>query len=159
MAKKALSWSDLRLIEELGHGQAGSVSRAELLQEVGGLPRGASVAVKRYKAWVMEQEGQMERIIREVEIGRSLNHPHIVRTLTLIFEESGRPALVMVYYRGKTLQCILEGQRTSESPMSPEEALRILGPLADALATLHARGVVHRDVKPANIMITEMAQS
>ena len=155
MAKKALNWSDLTLIKELGSGQAGSVWLAELRNPFADLPAGTSVAVKRYKGWVMEQDGQLERMFRELEIGRKIRHANLLQTLTVVFEESVGPALIMRYYQGKTLQHVLEEYRASGSPMSLDKVLNILSALADVLALLHSNSIVHRDVKPANIMITD----
>ena len=62
----SLVWNDLELIERLGEGQAGAVWKARLRRAFRGHAAGDLVAVKRYKRWVLEQPGQLERIYREL---------------------------------------------------------------------------------------------
>jgi serine/threonine protein kinase len=66
--ERAIRWSDLELIKSLGEGHAGIVYLAKLKQPFKGLPSGSFVAIKCYKNWTLEEPGQLERIIRELEV-------------------------------------------------------------------------------------------
>src|SRR6266498_5706255 len=100
-----------------------------------------------------------ERFIREVEVTSKLNHPHIVPILAAdecLFVPDGPDGLcyyVMPYIEGESLRARLE--REQRLPL--EEALRITYQVADALSYAHAHGVVHRDVKPENILLSGSA--
>jgi serine/threonine protein kinase len=100
--KSAISWSDLESVAEIGGGQAGVVMKARVRTRRGDLQVGDWVAVKRYRPWCLEQPGQMERIFRELEAGRRISHPALVRTLAVIADDAGRPVLLMKYYEGET---------------------------------------------------------
>ncbi|HEX9079261.1 MAG TPA: protein kinase [Desulfuromonadaceae bacterium] len=94
--------------------------------------------------------GFYTRFQREEEIGLRLKHPYILR---FIPEEEGeqrsRPYIVTEYLRGYTLAHLLNSVR----PLPEKDALKIAGRLCEALAYMHEHGVVHRDLKPQNIMI------
>ena len=100
---KSLGWSSLELLNVIGSGQAGVVWRAKLKHAYQDLPLHSLVAVKVYKQWVLEEPGQFERIVRELELGRRVEHPNVVRTISIVADPSGRPALVMPYYEGESL--------------------------------------------------------
>jgi len=89
------------------------------------------------------------RFEREEEIGRALNHPSILRIIPIDAQERSRPYLVMEYLEGRTLDQAMQQTR----PMPEPEALSIVSKLCDALDHLHGRGVVHRDLKPQNVML------
>ena len=93
-----------------------------------------------------------ERFAREIAIAAKLNHPNIVGVIDSGVVDAGDvqlPYYVMPLVEGPSLRDLLE----SEGPMSVDEALRLAAEVADALDFAHARGVVHRDVKPGNILI------
>jgi serine/threonine-protein kinase len=93
-----------------------------------------------------------ERFAREIAIAAKLNHPNIVGVIDSGVVEMGDvqlPYYVMPLVEGPSLRDLLE----REGPMSVDEALRLSAEVADALDFAHARGVVHRDVKPGNILI------
>jgi len=92
---------------------------------------------------------QSERFAREIQVAASLQHPHIVPLLTAGSGE-GLAWYVMPFIEGETL-----GQTLSKRGALPvNEAVRILKDILDGLSYSHARGVVHRDIKPDNVMIT-----
>ncbi len=90
-----------------------------------------------------------ERLRREVRLGRSLQHPHLVRLFELI-ESDGRLAVVMEWLPGGSLV-----QRLEAGPLAVEETVRIADETLAALEYLHAQGVVHRDVKPSNLLLDD----
>ncbi|MGE0708081.1 MAG: serine/threonine-protein kinase [Planctomycetota bacterium] len=128
-----------RVIDELGRGGVGAVLRAEETST------GRQVALK---LLLDEADAEhLERFRREGEIAARLNHPGIVRLYASAVAEGGRPLLVYE---------LVEGASTLDErlPALPRaERLRRLLEVARALAHAHARGVVHRDVKPANVLI------
>ncbi|MDB6022488.1 MAG: Protein serine/threonine phosphatase [Pedosphaera sp.] len=87
------------------------------------------------------------RFKREEEIGRKLDHPFLLKFIPV--EKKSRPYLVTEYLRGCTLAHLLDAMR----PLPEKDALRIASLLCDALQHMHERGVIHRDLKPGNIMI------
>jgi serine/threonine protein kinase len=89
-----------------------------------------------------------ERFLREIDIGAQLLHPHILPLLDS-GETEGNLYYVMPYVAGESLRARLD--RTGELPL--EEGVRIVHAIADALAYAHRQGIVHRDVKPENILI------
>ena len=93
-------------------------------------------------------EPDLVRAEREAQLAARLNHPHIVAIFDLVAEGDAH-WLVMEYVEGRTL-----GQRVAEEgPLDPEEARVVLAQAADALAAAHNAGILHRDVKPSNILI------
>ncbi|MCC7382769.1 MAG: protein kinase [Deltaproteobacteria bacterium] len=93
-----------------------------------------------------------ERFQREAEIVASLDHPAIVRALWWDLEASA-PALAMELVEGETLHAEILRRAESAQPWSPREAIDLLRPLVEGLEHAHERGVVHRDLKPRNIVL------
>jgi eukaryotic-like serine/threonine-protein kinase len=88
------------------------------------------------------------RLQRESEVLANLQHQHMVRVVES-GNENGHPYFVMTYYTGGTLADVLE----RDGSLRSEEVVHVLATMCDALAALHDRGLVHRDVKPSNIML------
>jgi serine/threonine-protein kinase len=150
---RAIGWDDIELLDALGEGQSGSVWRGRLKRPVGEYPAGAIVAVKRYKPWVLHERGQIARIFAEVETGRRIVHRNVMRVLGAVMDDSGRPALVMQYYDGPTLESLLREMRARDTPLPVETSFAYLRDLASGIRALHAGGIIHRDIKPANVIV------
>lgn len=137
-----------KIEKELGKGGMGIVYKAHELS----LNR--KVALKVLSKRLSSDEGFIKRFKREAEMVAALNHPNIVNILSY-GEEHGHYYFAMEYLRGKDL-----GQLMNETPLIPlEEALSITAQVASALDEAGARGMVHRDLKPQNIMIDEMGRA
>lgn len=130
-----------QLLESIGEGVSSRVFRARSAA-------GELCAVKRFVA--SPSQANAERFAREVSALRKVSHASLVRCLDQGVDEDGSPFLVMELVEGKTLAALAK-----DGPLLPEEALAFLLPVLDALQALHEAGFVHRDVKPANILLTE----
>ena len=95
-----------------------------------------------------------ERTLREARTAARLEHPHVVAIHDVV-EEDGRPWLVMEHVRSRSLQRILE----EDGPLSPSQTARIGLDVLSAIEVAHAAGVVHRDVKPGNVLVDESGQA
>lgn len=95
-------------------------------------------------------EEARQRALREARIAARLHHPHAVAVHD-VAADNGLPVLVMEYVPSRSLADIL----TENGPLDPAKAARIGAQAASALSAAHAAGIVHRDVKPANILITD----
>lgn len=93
-----------------------------------------------------------DRLVEEGKILAQLDHPNLARVVDLDFYQD-RPFLVMEYVRGRNLR-----QRIEEEPLGPRQAAVLLAKVARALASAHARGVLHLDLKPGNIVIDESGE-
>ena len=89
------------------------------------------------------------RFQREAEIGRTLDHPGILKIIDIDPKQQSRLYLVMEFLEGQTLERLMQEVR----PMPESDALRIVSQICDALEYLHQHDVVHRDLKPQNIMV------
>ena len=131
------------ILSPLGAGGMGEVYKARDTR----LER--TVAIKVLPAHLSENAEMRQRFEREARTVSSMNHPHIC-TLYDIGREGNIDFLVMEYIEGETL-----AERLKRGPLTPEEVLRYAAELADALDKAHRQGVVHRDLKPGNIMLTK----
>ncbi|MDJ0972964.1 MAG: protein kinase [Planctomycetota bacterium] len=134
------------IVRRLGQGGMGAVFEARA-------PSGTTVAIKLVHAHLLGNTDYYRRFLREAEAGMRLDHPGIVRTLELGWtgsKESPRPFLVLEYVEGEDLY----SATVKSGPMS-ERLVRLVGrDVARALGAVHAAGLLHRDVKPENILIT-----
>ena len=135
-----------RVVRRLGAGGMGEVHLVEDLKL-----DGRHFAVKLLPAFLAANKRAIAGLKREALHAMNLSHPHIVTVRGFEEMDTGQPFLVMDYVDGQTLEeILLERERMSEA-----EVLRIFGPIAEALDYAHGRGVIHRDVKPSNIMIRQ----
>jgi eukaryotic-like serine/threonine-protein kinase len=130
------------ILSQLGAGGMGEVYRAKDSR----LNR--TVAIKVLLAQVSDWSELRQRFEREARVISSLNHPHIC-TLYDIGHQDGIDYLVMEYLEGETL-----ASRLLKGPLPLDQVLRYAIQIADALDQAHRHGVVHRDLKPGNIMLT-----
>jgi serine/threonine protein kinase len=133
-----------RLLAVLGEGRMGVVYRARRGTD------GEIVALKVLRDELVQDELYRHRFRREARIASALAHEHVVSVVDF-GEASGRLYIAARYVRGFTLS----EQIASEGALSLPKALRLAGDLTSALEALHLRGLVHRDVKPGNVMIDE----
>jgi eukaryotic-like serine/threonine-protein kinase len=137
------SVSHYRILEHLGAGGMGVVYKAEDLR------LGRTVALKFLPPDLTRDKAAKERFLREAQAASALDHPHICTIYGFDETADGRLFLAMAYYDGETLL-----RRIAPGPLPPGEAVRIAMQIAEGLAKAHAHGIVHRDVKPANVMVT-----
>jgi len=113
---------------------------------------GRQVAVK-VENHMLENERDQRRFLREARAaGRMSSHPHVVDLFDAGVTPDGHPYLIMELCRGSYYE------RMKRSPLSPAEARDVGVKIADALVDAHALGVLHRDVKPANILVTNFGE-
>jgi Tol biopolymer transport system component len=131
------------ILSALGAGGMGEVYRARdtRLERI--------VAIKVLPEHLSSNPQLRERFEREAKAISSLNHPHIC-ALFDVGRQHGVDYLVMEYLEGETL-----AHRLRKGPLAPEQVLQYAIQIADALDTAHRHGVIHRDLKPGNIMLTK----
>src|SRR5437867_6381127 len=131
------------IIAPVGAGGMGEVYRAKDTR----LDR--IVAIKVLPSHVASDPELRQRFEREARAVSSLNHPHIC-ALYDVGHQDGTDFLVMEYLEGETLAARLE-----RGPLPLEDVLRRVIEIADALDKAHRQGVIHRDLKPGNVMLTK----
>lgn len=131
-----------RVVEAVGAGGMGEVYLAHDEQ------LGRDVALKVLSESAAGEEFVRDRLLHEARLASSLNHPNIC-TIYQVGESGPRPFIAMEYVAGPTL-----AQLAAEGPRAIEQALSYAMQIADALEHAHARGVIHRDLKSANVIVT-----
>jgi hypothetical protein len=133
-----------RVVEALGSGALSTIYRA--VQE----PLGRIVALKALKTQISPTSSFGEQLDREAKILRDLAHPNVVLLLDVARTASGRPFLVLESVEGPSVHQLLAKKRV----LGVDAALAIGCGVCAALEHVHERGVVHRDVKPSNVLLT-----
>ena len=147
-----LRFGPYRTTETIGTGALASIYKA--VQE----PLGRVVAIKALKTQITATSSFGEQLDREAKVLADLVHPNIVLLLESGKTESGRPFLALEHIDGASLQELLERRAKSKDPL--KRRIDVAGALAIAcgicagLEHIHARGVVHRDIKPGNVLFT-----
>jgi tetratricopeptide (TPR) repeat protein len=167
----------LRLLESSGDGrtEAGAEARRErvgrfrLLRQIGRGGMGVvfeaidesldrSVALKLLPSHASLDEREVARFRREAHAAARLNHPHIVPIFG-VGEDDGVHWLAMQMIRGESLERLLRRARDEgRRPLPPSDVVRHAIAIADALVAAHAEGVLHRDVKPSNLLLDESGE-
>ncbi len=136
-----------RLLRALGHGGMGEVWQAERAD--GTVKRKVALKLP-HVTWA---PGLAERFAREREILASLEHPHIARLYDAGLDPHGRPYMALEYVEGLPID-----EFCKKRALPVEGKLRLLLQVADAVAFAHSRLVIHRDLKPGNILVTDDGQ-
>src|SRR6187549_1667358 len=133
-----------RIVREIGRGGMGTVYEARHIV----LPR--RVALKVMHAELRKQPGMATRVVQEAAILEEVRHPGVVRVFDCNLLGDHRPWIAMELVEGETLA----NRVLHEGHLAPYEVATMLAEVADVLAAVHARGVIHRDLKPDNLILT-----
>jgi len=147
ISKDTLIAGKYRIIDEAGAGGMGVVYKAEDLK----LKR--TVALKFLPLRLADSTELRERFLVEAQAAAALSHPNIC-VIHEVGESEKCPYIAMEFVEGKTLR-----DRIKKGPLKPEEALDIVIQVAAGLGEAHGKGIIHRDIKSANIMVTEKGQA
>jgi len=143
-APSAVIANRYELASVLGQGGFGTVYKARQLGT------GQWVALKVLHPSASREHSRIARFHREMQLTARINHPHVIRLLDSGQLDDGLLFIVFEYVDGSDLADLL----AAEGPISPEETKRLMLQVLDGLGAAHALGMVHRDIKPRNIMIS-----
>ncbi|RYE90711.1 MAG: serine/threonine protein kinase, partial [Myxococcales bacterium] len=138
-----------RILKKIGSGGIGVVYSAQHLT------LGGTVAVKVLRGAAARDASEIARLRREAQVQSNIEHPNVVRTLDLDQMPDGSIYVVMELLRGVNLADRL----AREGPLTPALAVAYFCDVCKALAAAHAKGVVHRDLKPGNIFLCESGEA
>lgn len=132
------------ILAQVGEGGMGKVYKARHVDH------GTIVAIKLVSKETAKQQLLIKRFEKEFKAASSIDHPNVVKALEYSVSDS-QPYIVMEFVDGESLGAKVE----REGPLPELEAVRLLGQICEALHRAHKQGLIHRDVKPDNIMITK----
>lgn len=135
-----------KITNKIGAGGQGTVYKATDTK------LGRTVVVKVLPTELTAKEANVKRFDREARLASALDHPNIC-TIFDLGEEAGLHYIVMQHVEGRNVRQLVNGR-----PLELDSALRIAIQVADALAVAHARGIIHRDIKSGNVMVTDAGQ-
>src|SRR5438132_8458180 len=135
-----------RILEKIGAGGQGTVYKAT------GTKLGRAVVIKVLPPELTAKEANLKRFEREARLASSLDHPNIC-TIFDLDEAEGLHFIAMQHVEGRNVRQLVGGR-----PLELKSALLIAIQVADALAAAHSRGIIHRDVKSGNVMVTPSGQ-
>jgi serine/threonine-protein kinase len=107
------------------------------------------VAIKRMRPDALRDPSRRERLRREARAAARLSHPNVVQVYDLEEDEERGDSIVLEYVQGQTIAELLHA-----GPLPVEQAVELAGQVADGLAAAHAAGLVHRDLKAENVVVT-----
>src|SRR5712664_710931 len=135
-----------KILQKLGAGGQGTVYKATDNK------LGRTVVIKVLPAELTVKEANLKRFEREARLASALDHPNIC-TIFDLNDINGIHFIAMQYIEGRNVRQLVNGR-----PLSLESALSITLQVTDALAAAHARGIIHRDIKAGNVMVTPGGQ-
>ncbi|MGD8866426.1 MAG: protein kinase [Gemmatimonadales bacterium] len=136
-----------RIVREIGRGGMGVVYLAEDTR------LGRQVALKALPPYLGVGEEAKRRFVAEARAVSALDHPNIATLFEADETEEGQLYMVFAFYEGETLEA-----RIGRGPLPVEEAVEIGTRIAEGLAAAHRSGIIHRDVKPSNVLLTESGE-
>ncbi|NUP13517.1 MAG: protein kinase [Polyangiaceae bacterium] len=136
-----------RLSRMLGDGGMGSVFEAQ--HEV----LGKAVALKFLHPELARRQGLVQRFLQEARVSATIDSRHVVKVTDVEQTPTGLPFMVMEFLKGKSLQALYEDNYREGKRLGYEDALKYAVQMLDGLEAAHEEGVVHRDLKPDNVMI------
>src|SRR5207244_6395049 len=114
------------------------------------LKLGRTVALKFLPPQWSHDDGAKQRFLREAQAASATNHRNICIIHDIAQTEDGQLFIVMAYYEGQTLK-----QKLEAGALPVADAVEIAAEVAEGLAKAHGQGIVHRDIKPGNLIVTE----
>jgi serine/threonine-protein kinase len=129
----------------IGKGSSGIVYKASRLM------MGGEVAVKVIHSYLGADSASLDRLLRELKAAERLRHAHIITVWDSGTTDDGQPYLVMDYLEGITLSQLI----TQKGALPPKRVLNVVRQVTEALAHAHEQGLIHRDMKPENVVLEE----
>src|SRR5947207_14359524 len=137
-------FGNYKIASKIGAGGQGTVYKA-VDQKLG-----RTVVLKVLPAELTIKEVNLKRFEREAQLASSLDHPNICTIYGLHETDDGLHFIAMQFIEGKNVRQLVNGR-----PLSLESALAIAYQVSDALTAAHSKGIIHRDIKAGNVMVTE----